>query len=128
MSLARFTAKSLDRSEVQQLIDKTVNELSVLSGLEEIILFGSAARNKMTDGSDLDLVLIFSTEDQVLSARRQLYGLRKPPLVPCDLILVDRSLFDARAAIGGVLMVAKDEGRTVFKARGECNGAAKQTL
>ncbi|NBX77394.1 MAG: nucleotidyltransferase domain-containing protein, partial [Proteobacteria bacterium] len=38
----------------------------------KVILFGSAAENKMTDQSDFDFLVIHSTEDAIKSAQKSL--------------------------------------------------------
>ena len=43
----------------------------------EVWLFGSAARDEMTEASDVDLALVFENEDAVSSARHALYSRRR---------------------------------------------------
>ncbi len=114
MSLARFTARQLSVDEVESLVKKTLEDTHAQPGLEEVILFGSAVENRMDEGSDLDLVYIFDTENNARSAQKKIHGL-KTHLFPCDFICVDRNRYEERSKFGGVLFVARTEGRVIYR-------------
>lgn len=57
------------QSDVISRVKETVASLSERIALDEVILFGSYAKNKHTVGSDIDIFIVFdesrSTEDEI---------------------------------------------------------------
>ena len=117
MTLAPLTARPLDPAEVAGLIAALVTDAKLLPGITRVILFGSAAENRMTEASDLDAVLIFSTAEEARQAQKAFY-VQRTFSWPVDAICVDVETFNERSRFGGVLYVAAREGRVVFE-RGE---------
>jgi len=114
MSLVKLTAKRLSDKEVDTLVNAFLQELKDLPEIEEIILFGSAARGEMTDASDIDLVAIFPTQETARFGSRLFHKNRKT-FWPVDILFVDRAHFLSRSDLGGVLFIAKEEGKVLFR-------------
>ncbi len=116
MGTEKLNARKLNASEIDELVNTLLREVLPLSGIEEVRLFGSAARNEMTEASDLDLIFIFSDVESAKSASKQVHQKRKESAAwPTDIICIDRVAYDERSKVGGVFMIAKEEGKTVFK-------------
>ena len=113
--LAKLVARPLSVTEIDELWQKSVSALSKLEGLKKIILFGSGARRSMTEASDLDLVLIFDEGVCVREIYRQLVPMRRKIGWPCDFICVDEKQFAERSQIGGVLFIAREDGRVIYE-------------
>lgn len=114
MSLAKLNAKKLTSTEINVLVEAFSKELRLLPGIEEIILFGSAARREMTDASDIDIVAIFSHKDSARLGAKIFHQNRKT-FWPVDILFVDRDYYLKKIHLGGVLFVAHEEGISIFK-------------
>ena len=117
MSLARVTARPLTPEQTASLVNKLVSEVCVVDGLKKIILIGSAAEGRMSEASDIDLVLIFESKDALAQGRKKVHLLRKPPLWPCDLLCVDEPTYAEKALVGGIFFVAREEGKVVWEVK-----------
>ena len=112
MSLAqRLNAKLVDHSTVLAWARDLAAHLRRACTPDKIILFGSAAAVTFRQGSDLDVLLIFSGQISIREARRQIRALG-PLEAPCpvDLLFVTQSHFDEAKDRGGVCFVAHHEG------------------
>ncbi|MEZ4749316.1 MAG: nucleotidyltransferase domain-containing protein [Bdellovibrionota bacterium] len=106
--------------EVDFLVRRLLSDILPLDGLEEAILFGSAARGEMTEASDLDIVLIFSRPSEAAHAARTVHQKRKASAEwPTDLLCVDRAAYTEKSAIGGVYLIAREDGRRIYPVEGE---------
>lgn len=121
MSLVKLTAKTLSREEANALVDSFTQELKKLPEIQEIILFGSAARGEMTEASDVDLVAIFPSKELARSGSKLFHKNRKY-FWPVDILFVDRAYYDSRKNLGGVLFVAREEGKTIFRKSHDSQG------
>ncbi|MBI1862271.1 MAG: nucleotidyltransferase domain-containing protein [Deltaproteobacteria bacterium] len=114
MSLAKLTAAKLSQDEISELIQRTVDGLQGIPGLERAILFGSAARGEMSEASDLDVVLIFDSVSHAKEGARLAQWQRVKPLWPTDFLSTDRATYETRSHLGGVFFCAREEGRDIF--------------
>ena len=117
MTLARLTARKLTPEEVQGLVENVLTDLSGVAGLTAIVLFGSAATSEMSEASDLDIVMVFDTEEHCNLARREVHSLRRTALWPMDILCVDLATYRSKSEIGGVYFVAAHEGRIIYGTR-----------
>lgn len=114
MTLAKFIARKLTPNEVNAEIEGLLDDFRYLPGLKKIILFGSAAFGQMSEASDLDVVLIFDSPDEARNASRKVYKIRKNSHWPADILCADTASYEQRSQMGGVLFVARQEGRVIF--------------
>lgn len=121
MTLVKLTAKTLSKEEANAIVDSFSQELQKLPEIEEIILFGSAARGEMTEASDVDLVAIFPSKELARSGSRFFHKNRKK-FWPVDVLFVDRKYYDSRKSLGGVLFVVREEGKTIFRKSHDSKG------
>jgi predicted nucleotidyltransferase len=109
--LAHLTRKPLETSEQTILMQRAKDFVLSVANPFAIVVFGSAARNEMTDFSDLDLAVIFQTIDEVNLARNQgIFKLSANLGWPCDLLLYDLATFRSRSEVGGVCQVIREDG------------------
>jgi predicted nucleotidyltransferase len=80
-----------------------------------VYLFGSAARNEMTDCSDLDFLIVLFDHQNRKDTKKQYYRGTQMRVIPVDAIFVTLAEFQTRSHVGGVCMVCKEEGRLVFE-------------
>lgn len=109
--LNRLTRKPLRPEEIETLIDGLGTHILRWVSPEEVIVFGSAARGEMTDGSDLDVALIFSSESECAAARKTLLSQPNPIHWPIDYLFFSREGFETQKRLGGVGAFIAEEGR-----------------
>lgn len=105
----------------QQIIDEYASELKKKIGVLRIILFGSAARGKMTKDSDIDLIVIsrsfkgmgFIKRLQLLS-RSRLSSARK---VPMDILGYTPEEATELSQSSSMLREALEQGKLVWSAK-----------
>ena len=114
MSLRKFTAKPLSPQESRALIKNLVSSIVERCQPLRVIVFGSAARNELTDCSDLDIFVITRSVQETKQARQDYYS--KKPVVewPADIFFISQEEFDKRSLNGGICMIAKDEGIVIY--------------
>ena len=81
-----------------------------------ILVFGSAARGELREDSDVDIALVFADEQTMGTARKAVARSPRTDLWPVDLLNFTQDEFQARAEIGGVCMLIRDEGRVLWEA------------
>jgi predicted nucleotidyltransferase len=115
MVLARMTAVCLSQAETDQIIQKAVDWLRIKIQPKSIWLFGSASRYQLTQYSDLDIAVIFESDEELKKARSGgIFQLSQAIQWPVDLILITQTRFIERANIGGVCEIIKDEGICLY--------------
>jgi predicted nucleotidyltransferase len=115
MRLAKLTAKPLNKKAMEQIIARSLDRLKKAGKFRQIILFGSAAREEMTEGSDLDFLVIYANH-QDLREGRSLFYQTKPTQDswPMDVLFMTEEEFLRGAKIGGVCYLAQKEGQVLI--------------
>ncbi len=106
-------SKSLNPVKKDGLLiaQQIANKIRTVSSPSRIILFGSAAEDDFYEGSDIDLLLIFRSIEELQTERKKIRALGLlDKAVPVDLIFVSQQHFDAKKDIGGVCFIAEHEG------------------
>lgn len=115
MVLARMTAKYQSRLFTDQLIQNAVDWLRSKYSPQAIWLFGSGSRYELTEFSDLDIAVIFASEEELKTARSEgIFQLSQSIHWPVDLLLMTQKHFLHKAGIGGVCEIIKDEGICLY--------------
>ena len=100
----------------ESVIKEAVNRILQVSRPVRIILFGSAAAEKMTADSDLDFLVI---EDEFINEREESIRLRSSLGdlgLPVDIFAMTRNRFEeTKGVIGGLAYPAHKYGRTVYE-------------
>ena len=110
----KLFAKPLPEAEQAALIDSFKARLSALPGLTTLYLIGSASRMKMTDASDLDFVAVFDSDVARDYAKKDFYNYPRPADWPCDVLWYSIDEFESRSKIGGICLVAVQDGLKLF--------------
>ena len=96
-------------------LDATVTEVVRKLDPEQIVLFGSAARQEMAPDSDVDLLVIRARPNGEPETQRERWRPRDGAVYEADLVLMDRTTAEAgRASITRIQDIALEEGRTVY--------------
>lgn len=115
MALHRLTARRLTLAESEDLLQQALAVIVQRCDPDAVILFGSAARQEMTDASDLDFVVIIRDQDLLKSSRGNFYSSPRPIRWPMDIIFVSREEYERSASVGGLFKVCRDEGRLMYQ-------------
>lgn len=111
----KLFAKALTKKEQDDIIQAKLTWILGQTSPIKVILFGSAASYQMTDGSDVDIIVIFPNKDDRDTARQKLFQSRPKDDWPHDLLLLTEKEFELSAAQGGgASYVAKQEGRIIY--------------
>ncbi|MCX6131835.1 MAG: nucleotidyltransferase domain-containing protein [Proteobacteria bacterium] len=114
----KLLAKALNRAEQDEIISSKLAWILSHSQPQVIILFGSAVAYRMTDASDVDLIVTFADKQQREQARQELFKSRPKDDWPHDLLLLTSEEFARSASTGGgAAYVAKTEGRVIYQSR-----------
>jgi predicted nucleotidyltransferase len=115
MVLARMTAEKLSRAEMDDLVQRAVEWLCTKFKPRAIWLFGSVARYDATDFSDLDVAVIFDSEEALKAARTAgIFHLSGHIGRPVDMLLFTHSTFMRKTQTGGVCETIFDEGKCLY--------------
>ena len=115
MSLKHLTKKALDPLVSEKLILSLCDYIIATCTPHRIILFGSAARQEMTDMSDLDVIVLLANQADLKLARSNYFGQRLPIDWPVDILFMTTADYMSRATIGGVCFIAETEGRVLYQ-------------
>ena len=113
MSLAQsFQSKKVSAEVVDTLVKSMASRIRSVCLPERIVLFGSAAEGRFVEGSDIDLLLIFATREELLEGRQTLRSIgRLCSGTAVDLVFVTHEHFATKKDLGGVCFIAEHEGR-----------------
>jgi len=105
--------KSVD----QKTLDEIVRRILSVTSPDRIILFGSAATGKMSEDSDIDLLIVKSDiadrRQEYMRIRRALRDLE----FPFDIILITTQWFEeSKNVVGGIAHPADKQGRVLYAA------------
>jgi predicted nucleotidyltransferase len=113
-STLAFLKKKKPQDEADKEIKKVRDTILRALNPEILILFGSYARGEMTDQSDIDILIVMSDPSEISSARKSLAKVRPINDVPLDVIWMSSEDFHAKKSVGGVAMVASEEGYQLY--------------
>lgn len=101
----------------EHLLKEIIRRIRITADPDRIILFGSAATGQMTPDSDIDLLILKTTQDnqrqERIRIRQALRGLGHP----FDIIIMTPERFDeTKNVIGGIAYPANKYGKVVYEA------------
>jgi predicted nucleotidyltransferase len=101
----------------QKLINEIVNRVLAVLQAERVILFSSAVSGEMTRDSDIDLLVLESTQgsnrEKSVSLNRALRGMG----YPFDIIVMATERFEeSKNVIGGIAYPANKYGKVIYAA------------
>ena len=111
---SRAFSKALAASEIESIVQSSLSDILKTVSPQMVILFGSAVCGKFDDASDLDFVVVFEDRYQAAAGMKSLYRMNRSVQKPHDFICVDQDTFQRKSEMGGVLYVAKREGKVLF--------------
>jgi predicted nucleotidyltransferase len=115
MTLKRLLAKPISRTDVEPIISEELAALLTACKPANVFLFGSAARDEMTDASDLDLLVVVADGANLKDIKKKYYCRRKTHMWPVDVLFMEQSEFQMKSQIGGAAMLCLQEGILLFK-------------
>lgn len=117
MTLNRLLAKPISRKAVEPAIGEELAVILASCDPIKVFLFGSAARDEMTEVSDLDLLVVVADSANLKEIQKKYYCRRKSHMQQVDILFMEQSDFQAKSRIGGVAMLCKQKGILLFEAK-----------
>lgn len=77
---------------------------------DAVLLFGSAACKELTDQSDIDLLIVMSSDSAIKIARKKIAKARHRFGIPVDLAWMTPDDYKRCTSIGGLAQVVHEEG------------------
>ncbi len=99
------------------LIGEIVHRVLAVARPDKIILFGSAASGQMTKDSDIDLLVIEPSPENIHDRRVEIRGAVGDVGFPVDVIVMRTERFErTKRFVGGIAYPAEKYGRVVYEA------------
>jgi predicted nucleotidyltransferase len=103
-------------SDIQRVVDLVIETASPL----RIVLFGSAARGELRDGSDLDIMVVVAETTDTLRMAQRLHvamGAQRDLAVCVDFVVTTPARFEQRRdKLGSVYREVARDGRELYAA------------
>lgn len=106
--------KTLEPSIVDAEVSSLRDKLAAVMAPVCAILFGSAAEERMTDQSDIDVLLVFKNIDDLRAARKAVSRIAPLSKYPVDLVYVLEVEYLRKRHLGGICMIAHESGRVLI--------------
>ncbi len=119
MKLLRATRKSLDPAVVSAEATAIAKKIIAAAQPCALFLFGSAAEGKATDQSDFDFLAVMQDVASLAKGRAELGLMRPLSSSPVDIVWVTKNDFIRNRAVGGVCLIAWEDGKQMHLAEGE---------
>jgi predicted nucleotidyltransferase len=113
--MSRFLPKPVSAEVCQNVLARKKNWILTLCSPARVIVFGSAARNELTDHSDIDLALLFENSEDLNAAREVVFYRDPDDEWAQDLLLYLESDFERRKHLGGVCQLIFEEGICIYE-------------
>jgi predicted nucleotidyltransferase len=109
-----FLPVPLSAEDIAAIIERKLQWILSACAPLEVWLFGSAATGDMTEASDIDLILLFRDAAAIREAQRTLARTPRIDGWPQDLLFYRRRDFYEQSTVGGVPMIAVEDGRRIY--------------
>ena len=97
------------------IITPLIEALKSMESIESIILFGSLAKNTMTEASDIDLAIIAENDSNLTALREEIRRLKRTTVSwPMDLVILKKDWFESRKDLGGVCLEIHTDGQCLY--------------
>lgn len=100
----------------ERLVREIVRRVLRVARPERIILFGSAATCEMTPDSDIDLLVLEPSPEDVRSERVRIADALRGLGYPFDVLVMTRTGFEeSKEVVGGIAYPAHKYGRVIYE-------------
>ena len=101
----------------EPLIREIVRRVLDVTQPDRIIIFGSAVRGQMTDDSDIDVLILEQSPEDVWEEQRRVSQALRGLDFPFDVIVMSSARFlETKDVIGGIAYPAHKYGQVVYEA------------
>ena len=108
----------MKRSEIRRNVQQVVNQIVAVAHPVRIILFGSAVNGKFGPDSDLDFLIVVPDNLRPDAVADSLNTGVRPRTVPCDFVVVTRSVLERQGQNPGLIYAEiLERGKEVYVAR-----------
>ncbi len=119
---ARLSVRLLTRWEGslgidQPLVDEVVRRILSVTRPDKVILFGSAATEKMTRDSDIDLLVVEADPDDRRKESVRIHDVLRGLGYPFDVIVISTQWYEeSKGVVGGIAYPANKYGKVIYEA------------
>ena len=110
-----FRPAALSKTDTRSIVERKLGWILSACDPREVWLFGSAARDSMTEASDVDLAVVFEDRATLAASRRTLYATPRPDEWPHDIVFLVAEDLYGRSIVGGLPMLIVEEGRKIYE-------------
>lgn len=113
--LANIYSEKLSADQINSYIKRLQELILFYSKPSKIILIGSASRAEMTTSSDIDVVVIFKTLEQLNTESKVILKNSHKLEIAVDYIFLDESDFQKKSFLGGICFEARTNGKIIYE-------------
>ena len=111
MRLAKkLVPHKVKKDEIDRIKKILINRVKPL----RLILFGSALSDQFCDQSDIDFLIVVNSSQEIKEKTRKLRAYQPMSQWPVDLVWMQWSEFEKKKNLGGVAMIAHEDGVVLF--------------
>ena len=110
-----FRPAALSKTDTRSIVERKLGWILSACDPREVWLFGSAARDSMTEASDVDLAVVFEDEHSLAASRRRLHAAPRTDEWPHDIVFFVAEDLYGRSIVGGLPMLIVEEGRKIYE-------------
>lgn len=113
--IGTFLPSPYSSQQIELRVKLLVEEIRKISEPDAIFLFGSAASGTMTRDSDIDMAVLFASEENLRNASKRIYdaGLSQGEPV-CEFLFLLTKKYLEKSKIGGVCFDIRQTGKCLF--------------
>ena len=101
----------------QPLVDEVVRRILSVTRPDKVILFGSAATEKMTRDSDIDLLVVEADPDDRRKESVRIHDVLRGLGYPFDVIVISTQWYEeSKGVVGGIAYPANKYGKVIYEA------------
>ncbi len=109
-----ITKKTIDATMVQTIIDEACQLLVETVDPLQIYLVGSASEGRMTDQSDIDLLVVYDEAKELKQLQKNYYQKRPSFSVAVEIIWTPFLQFERKKDLGGICFTAATQGKLLY--------------
>lgn len=101
----------------EETLRNVVNRIVEVAKPDRVILFGSAVTGEVTSDSDIDLLVLERSVENVREERIRLHEALRGLRIPVDVIVMSTERFEeTKNVIGGIAYPANKYGKVIYEA------------
>lgn len=116
---ASLSMHSVSDAQFEELACLIRTRILSVSSPEVIYIFGSYARGSISGTSDLDLAIIFETQEILKIQKKRILNSKLFLDYSTDILFFTRDEFEKKSSLWGICTIIKNEGKIIYDKRTE---------